>query len=159
MKRQIMKLGQVFSRFQINTISLSPTSASIEISYTNYDAEAAWNLYIELVTRVTTQPLDDDSGTEKSALESIYSIFSQTREILKKYGRKAKSFTRIAIIVLNQIVRPFTSKWHPLFENDRFNDEETCQKFRKELNDLRQNLIHYAKLLANMASVDDLTEI
>ncbi len=159
MKKKFYKLGQIFKRFKIENINISPTSASIDISYTNYDAEAAWILYVELLTRVTTQPLDNKCGTEKSALESVHSLFAQTRDVLKIYGRNAKSFTRIAIIVLNQIVRPFTSKWHPLSENGCFNDEIQCAEFRNELSDLRKNLINYAKLLADMASADDLTEL
>lgn len=159
MKKTIYKLEQIFRRFKIENINLSTTSAGIDISYTNYDAEAAWILYVELITRVTTQPLDDECGTEKCALESVHSIFNQTREVLKLYGRNAKSFTRIAIIVLNQVVRPFTSKWHPLSEVGCFNDEKKCAEFRRELNNLRINLTNYAKLLADMAHVDDLTEI
>lgn len=36
------------------------------------DSEAAWKMYLELLTRITTQPLPDNSGMESSALESVY---------------------------------------------------------------------------------------
>lgn len=159
MRKTVCKLGEIFRRFKIEIISLSSAALEVDISYTNYDAEAAWILYIELVTRVTTQPLNDDCGIEKSALDSVYSLFAVTRDVLKMYGRNAKSFTRIAIIVLNQIIRPFTSKWHVLSENGCFNDKERCKEFRNELKDLQVNLVNYARLLADMAKVDDLTEL
>lgn len=69
-------------------------------------------MYVELITRITTQPLVQNKGDEATALESIYNIFEITREILKSEGKKAKNFTKIAIVVLNQMIRPFTAKWH-----------------------------------------------
>lgn len=159
MKKRFEKLGQIFKRFKIENVCLSPTSSSLSISYTNYDAEAAWILYVELLTRIATQPLEEKCGVEKCALDSIYSIFGITREVLKIYGRNAKSFTKIAIVVLNQIIRPFTSKWHAQLEAGCFNDEEKCLLFRCELETLRKNLLKYSSLLAEMARVDDLTDI
>jgi hypothetical protein len=39
-------------------------------------------------------------------------IFPLTREILRKHGSGAGEFAKLAIPVLNQIIRPFTAKWH-----------------------------------------------
>ena len=50
----------------------------MDLSFNDADRDAAWELYIELVTRITTQSLDEDDGDEKSALDSIYKIFSLT---------------------------------------------------------------------------------
>jgi hypothetical protein len=47
---------------------------------------AAWDLYVELLPRVTTQHMAPDPGDEKTALESIYSLFPLTRDILKQHG-------------------------------------------------------------------------
>ena len=72
--------------------------------------KAAWELYIELLTRITTQPLPQSYGDEKTALDSVFSIFGLTRSIIKENGTNCIEFTKIAIIVLNQIIRPFTAK-------------------------------------------------
>lgn len=48
---------------------------------------AAWALYIELKTRITTQALNDDQGLLREALNSLYSLFGSTREILIGLGR------------------------------------------------------------------------
>ena len=77
------------------------------------DREAAWKLYIELLTRITTQALPIKVGDEQSVLESIHSLFKTTRQVLKEQGQDCIEFTKIAIVVLNQVVRPFTAKWHP----------------------------------------------
>ena len=71
-----------------------------------------WALYIELLTRITTQPLPTEHGDEETALDSVYSLFEITRAVIKEHGRDCINFTKIAIVVLNQVVRPFTAKWH-----------------------------------------------
>lgn len=50
----------------------------------DYDHNAAWELYIELLTCLATQSLDDEHGDEKTALNSIFSLFDITRQVLKK---------------------------------------------------------------------------
>ncbi|MCQ2211553.1 MAG: hypothetical protein MJZ34_14825 [Paludibacteraceae bacterium] len=158
-KKRSEKLFDLLKRFRLESINLSTNSFGVSLSYTNWDAEAAWILYVELLTRITTQPLLEETGIEKSALDSVYSIFKTSRDVLKNYGKNAKSFSRVAILVLNKILRPFTSKWHLLSENGIFEDENKCLEFRSELEDLRLKLTRYAKLLAEMAEVDDLTEL
>jgi hypothetical protein len=76
------------------------------------DRAAAWELYIELLTRITTQYLPPEDGDEEAALQSVFVIFPLTREILRKHGSGAGEFAKLGIPVLNQIIRPFTAKWH-----------------------------------------------
>ena len=156
MGKKRSKLKDIFRRFNIENIHLSTEAAGVTISYTNWDKEAAWLMYIELLTRVTTQPLNNE-GDEQSALNSIYKIFEITRDILKSYGRNAINFTKISIIILNQKIRPFTSKWHKLSTKNAFVDANQCDNFRQELEILRNVLIAYTRLLADMANVEDLT--
>lgn len=123
------------------------------------DKNAAWELYIEMLTRITTQQLQSDHGDEKTALDSIHSLFSLTREIIKRHGRDCIEFTKIAIVILNQIVRPFTAKWHKLSLENAFNDKGKCLMFRRELEKLQVCLCNYTRMLANMAGVEDLTKL
>jgi hypothetical protein len=116
-------------------------------------------LYVELLTRITTQHLQPGHGDEKSALDSIHALFGLTRETLKTQGRHCDEFAKIAIAVLNQIVRPFTAKWHKQSLAGVFDDPAQCQEFRDELSKLQQQLRRYTKMLADMASVEDLTEL
>jgi hypothetical protein len=121
------------------------------------DRAAAWELYVELLTRIATQPLAEGQGDEKTALDSVFSLFGITREILRRNGPDCIQFTKIAVIVLNQIVRPFTAKWHRLSVAGAFADPERCAEFRSELVALQRNLLRYARLLADVADVEDLT--
>ena len=123
------------------------------------DKDAAWEMYVELVTRITTQKLDDSEGIEIKALESVYNIFPLTREILKKYGRDAEEFAKLSILILNQIIRLFTAKWHKISEEQGFENEKIKNEFRKELEELQKNLKIYSKMLADMAGTNSLIEI
>ena len=123
------------------------------------DRAAAWELYIELLTRVTTQYLPPDDGDEKTALDSVYAIFKETREILRRHGSGCGEFAKLAIPVLNQIVRPFTAKWHSLSLAGAFKDAARCREFRNELATLQPRLQSYTKALADMAGVEDLTAL
>ncbi|MDJ0597755.1 MAG: hypothetical protein QNJ37_02770 [Crocosphaera sp.] len=131
---------------------------------------AAWALYVELVTRVSVEPLNSDEGLIREALNSLYSLFGTTREILKEagpdVGASLKSVGGIAIAVLNRGLRPFLTKWHPLLqvwevkrppdvsplEYEKQWDQEP--QLRQELEDLRQDLYQYALALADIAGIE-----
>ena len=154
-----MKFSDLFRKWGLTNIKLSIGFAEMEFKPTEDDQTAAWDMYVELLTRITTQPLEDGTGDEETALTSVYNLFSITRGILKEKGRQANEFTKVAIIVLNQIIRPFTAKWHKKKIEGAFSHTEECRVFRKELKDLQDNLICYTHLLADMAKVEDLTQI
>ncbi len=120
------------------------------------DKSAAWCLYVEMITRITTRPLE--GGSEKDALDSIVSLFEITREILKKHEGCAE-FYKITTIVLNQVIRPFTAKWHIPSLQNTFPLPNERKKFRSELEELQKNLRNYTKMLADMADVEDLTSL
>ena len=123
------------------------------------DRAAAWELYIELLTRITTQYLAPEDGDEKTALDSVYEIFKETREILRRHGSGCGEFAKLAIPVLNQIIRPFTAKWHRLSLAGAFQDAARCREFRTELAAFQPKLRNYTRALAAMAEVEDLTSL
>lgn len=138
---------------------LKITTSFLEMNWNpqTADQDAAWELYIELLTRITTQSIDDDYGDEESALISIKSIFNLTRDIIKKYKRDCIEFTKIAIVVLNQVIRPFTTRWHKISLKG-FTDEDRI-RFRQELKDLQNILNRYTKMLGEMAGVERVNDL
>jgi hypothetical protein len=135
------------------------------------ERRAAWALYVELVTRITVQSLESDSGLLREALNSLHSMFAITRQILREagpgVGLSPASVGGIAIAVLNKGLRPFLSKWHPLLqaweaqrppatspkEHEKNWSEEP--QFRQELQLLTKELEQYANALAEIVGVDD----
>jgi hypothetical protein len=154
-----MKLIDWLKKWKLDSLQINAVYLQAELSFSNVDKKAAWELYIELLTRVATQHLAPNHGDEKTALDSIYSLFGLTRTIIKKYGAEAFEFSKIAIVVLNQVIRPFTAKWHKLSLAGAFQDPEQSAVFREELNELQQNLRAYTRLLSDMAGVEDLTDL
>ncbi len=133
------------------------------------ERNAAWELYIELVTRVAVQSLHPQEGLVREAINSLYSLFGSTREILRKAGPNVgashDSVGGIAIAVLNNGLRPFLSKWHPLlleWEEQKANGvspqahEKAWDKemiARGELDALRRDLEKYSEALGAIAGV------
>lgn len=154
-----MKWQEWLDKWSMTSIKLNAGFAELEFNPNDPDRDAAWELYVELLTRITTQHLQPDHGDERTALESIHALFGLTRETLKNQGRHCNEFAKIAIVVLNQIVRPFTAKWHKESLAGAFDDVARCQEFRTELSQLQQELRTYTKMLADMAGVEDLTKL
>lgn len=137
------------------------------------ERRAAWELYVELITRVTVVDLRPDEGLVREALSSVYTLFGSTREILRKYGpavapkrtRNRLSFGAISVVVLNGCLRPFLARWHPLLTVhearrpegvDAVSHErawERSEELRAELAQVRATLAGLAALLAEVAGV------
>ena len=154
-----MKWGKWLENWDMTSLKITAPFLEMEWSPAEPDKEAAWELYIELLTRISTQDLVNAHGDEKTALDSIFSLFPTTRQVIKSHGRECIEFTKLAVVVLNQIIRPFTARWHKVVIRDGFSDSKTCDTFRSELRELQVQLRVYTKMLADMAGVEDLTEL
>ncbi len=137
------------------------------------EQRAAWELYVELVTRVTVQELAADEGLLGEALSSLYAVFGETRSILRRYGPDIAipkgagnlSLGHIAVRVLNEVLRPFLAKWHPIlmaYEQTRAPevspvDHERAwtrnDELRRALSEVRVTMRKYSHLLAAAAGV------
>ena len=153
---------------------------SIKGTWEPNDAErrAAWELYVELVTRVSVVPLRGDEGLLREALSSLYSLFTTTREVLREYGPEVAepkkdgqyNFGYLAVAMLNYGIRPLLASWHPALEDweskrpadrSRRDHEQAWPRtgeLRTALRDTRAILTSYADLLASACGVPNLLE-
>lgn len=154
-----MKLRDFLERWGLSSLKLKAGFLEAQFDPADPDRAAAWDLYVELLTRITTQALPDGQGQEKAALDSAYALFPLTRDILKKHGSGCGEFAKIAVPVLNQVIRPFTAKWHALSGQGAFADPAQVARFRAELVPLQAQLRSYTRALADMAAVEDLTSL
>ncbi len=154
-----MKLRKWLENWEMNSLKINLKFLEMEWAPNTSDEAAAWELYIELLTRISTQHLTPEHGDEKTALDSLHKLFDLTRSILKAHTRDSQEFAKIAIPVLNQIVRPFTAKWHRLCLSGAFSDELQCSQFRDELHGLQCELRKYTRMLGAMAGVEDLADL
>ena len=152
-----MKLSNLLEKWGMTSLKIKTSFLETELNLSGPDKVAAWQLYVELLTRITTQSLAANDGDEKTALDSIYSLFPTTRSIIKDNGRGCIKFTKIAVVVLNQKIRPFTAKWHRKSLCGGFDDPAVRKQFRNELEELQVTLRKYTAMLSDMAEVEDLT--
>jgi hypothetical protein len=136
---------------------------------------AAWEMYVELITRVALNPRGPQEGAVRDALDSLYSLFGTTREILRRHGPAVArlkggsqlSFGHLALAILGAL-RPFLGRWHAQLRAY----EALCPPgvssvvyeqnwpprgaFEVELAQLQLALKGYAALLAEAAGVPQL---
>jgi hypothetical protein len=151
-----VQLKKLLEQWDLNSLKITAPFLEMEWVPRDEDKSAAWELYVEMITRITTQPIIPSQGLEKAALESVYQLFPLTRGILKIHGRHCINFAKVAVVVLNQVVRPFTSKWHTRISVGAL-DEASVHDFREELAALQRVLLNYTRLLSDLAGVEDLT--
>jgi hypothetical protein len=92
--------------------------------------KAAWELYVELVTRLAVVPLGTQEGLLREALSSLYSLFATTRDILRRCGPEIAEpkpdgqygFAVLAVVMLNYGLYPLLARWHLALE-----DWEACR--------------------------------
>ncbi|KUN03912.1 hypothetical protein AQI95_20925 [Streptomyces yokosukanensis] len=163
---------------QITAKLTIPFVGEISGTWEPADAErsAAWELYLELVTRVSVEELGRDEGFLREALSSFYTFFNTTREILRRYGPDVAppltpgnvSFGFLAVTVLNRVLRPLLSSWHPrltAYESRRpegsdpmvwEREWEHSDALRVEIAAVRRSLTSLARTLQEVAGVSDL---
>ena len=82
---------------------------------------AAWELYVEMATRTPLGGYSPHEGSIREALTSLHSLFNTTRAILRQHGPSVArpksgvemSFGYFAISMLNLVLRPLLTEWHP----------------------------------------------
>ncbi len=140
------------------------------------EQRAAWEMYVELITRISIVELRPGEGLLREALSSLYTLFNTTRQILRQYGpsvarpkdKSDLSFGYLAVAILNGVLRPVLAKWHPLlldYENTKPSSVSSVEheqqwkvseQLRQVLNNVRSVLVEYADILAEVAEVPSL---
>jgi hypothetical protein len=142
------------------------------------ESEAAWELYVELITRVSVVELVPGHGLLREALSSFYTLFDTTRGILRKYGPAVAplvsennvTFGSLSIAVLNGAVRPLLSEWHPALQaweatrppgvspQEHERSWERADELRAAIARTRVTLAELAKVLADVAGAASLIQ-
>jgi hypothetical protein len=163
----IAALMQIYVRtVSLTEIRLTVPQLSELVFVVNNDAkQTAWQLFIQVSTRVSTQPLVQEEGFLREALDSLYELFGQIRDLLMKgqptRAAQGKTVEYLALTMLNQELRPFLSKWHPRltrFEQSGNGQEATWpqnSEFRGELESMRKRLLEFSLAFARLAGADD----
>lgn len=159
-------------------LNLGVVKLSGEWEPNEVERAAAWEIYVELITRVSTVPLAPDEGLLREALVSLYSVFDTTRQVLRKYGpdiAEPKPFGQynlafLAVTILNTGIRPLLARWHPALADweahrptsiSQAAHETTwpqAGELRSQIESTRLALVDYAHALATACGVPNLLE-
>ena len=135
------------------------------------EVRAAWELYVEMVTRTPLGEFSLADGSARESLNSIYSLFHTTRALLRSYGpavarpREGRelSLGYLAVSMLNLVLRPLLTRWHPRLQGWERVNLDTPERewpdrieFAEELDMVREQLEQYAGLFAEVAGVPEL---
>ncbi|MEM1227021.1 MAG: patatin-like phospholipase family protein [Planctomycetota bacterium] len=124
---------------------------------TTEDRAAAWRLYIQLRSRITSQELPYLDGDEAAAVDSIHKLFDFTREACNADGAKSARFSELAWAVMDLFVRDLTAKWHkPILENRLTVD--LAHELRTDLQQLRIGMTFAMRLFESLASGDPIRQ-
>ncbi|MBB4892988.1 hypothetical protein FHS39_001999 [Streptomyces olivoverticillatus] len=100
----------------------SRTTAPLDSAPSELERMAAFDIQVELATRIGVQELAPGSGSLREALGSLHAMFEFTRTTLRQYSINladqpaapgTPTVHAIAYELLNGTLRPFTSEWHP----------------------------------------------
>jgi hypothetical protein len=152
------------------TVGLPFNLGSIDLENDEAQQRAAWALYVELSTRISTVPLEEGTGILRETLTSLYNVFNITRQILREAGpeiaKGPNSLGAIAIDVLNKGLRPFLVRWHPVLKDyeekktagstsvDHERNWDRAPALRVELEGVRQQMVIYVDALAKIAGIE-----
>ena len=148
-----MRWTDVFGKLSFDGGSSGAQGAK-SINFGPNDRIAAWEIYVDLVTRVATQRLLDEEGTEKAALDSLYASFQEIRNAIKKHGPDAQESAKVGIFVLNRVLRPFLARWHESMASGSM-DAAAKLKFRRELEELQKRMQGYMAILAEQLGMEN----
>ena len=117
------------------------------------DRGLAWDLYVELMTRITTQDLDDNEGDDVTALKSVYTLFPLSRDYMHHHGVRSVNTAALLTAYLNQKVRSFTAKWHKRSLDEKWEESshQPHPEFRADLKTLQPVLRQLADALSHLA--------
>src|SRR5688572_29366776 len=114
------------------------------------DQNAAHEFLAELRTRISTQPLPYQYGVESHAMESLWEVFNQAREAIKKYP-DCQQFAALTTETLNLHLRPVTDKWHRALAAGRLDSRDGADEFRQDFLTAQSALRKLAGELHQMA--------
>ncbi|MFG2548893.1 TIR domain-containing protein [Streptomyces sp. NPDC048581] len=135
---------------------------------------AAYDIQVELVTRIGVQELAPGTGSLREALASLKSLIDFTRATLHTYSVNlergsetgAPTVQNLAYTLINETIRPFTGTWHPRLAAYEARcpaevaplDHEAAwpeaDAMRAELAALREPLVRIAEGLGGISGAD-----
>lgn len=155
----------VVIRFRVEDWRLEQVEIQgIRFTSAGLQRRVAWRLFVEMTTRIATQPIAEEEGNDGIALSSLYELFQFARKTLGEMeptpGATGDTVETFALDMLNSDLRPFLSKWHPKWDDfvksEKNDGWPLHAQFRDELAILQKQIEIRARGLAELARVKNI---
>jgi hypothetical protein len=159
--------------WRVTEIEIETLGQKWKLANSGTQKRVAWSIFVEIVTRIATQSMSDTDGDNGIALKSLYDLFQYTRKSIAEIKpasmlpSRKKSFDTVetyALAMLNQDLRPFLSKWHPIWDAWRKANPDADSfswdrhmAFRNDLKFLQNQIRGRAEGLGKIAGVSEIS--
>ena len=132
--------------------------------------QIAYKIWVEINTRTIGVKIDLEKDIVRSIHESYYSFFTNTRLLIEDIPvssiKKSEELVSLSISFLNNVMRPYLTKWgikfNDWYDNERDkNKKASPQEFQKsfkeydelcnDLINLNNNIVNYSEKLKRIA--------
>lgn len=106
--------------FRLGSVELNLGGMKVQLN--RRDAPILWRFFVEMASRIATQPLGYKEGLVEEALTSYRHLFDHARNDLAgcapalRTGEGAMSPQAYVLQILNTQIRPLLARWHPRLE-------------------------------------------
>lgn len=111
--------------WRVTEIEIATLGQKVKLANSGSQRRVAWSLFVETTTRIATEPISDAQGDDNLVLKSLYDLFQASRKsimemeptrVLPSRRKNLDTVETYVLTMLNQDLRPFLSKWHPIWD-------------------------------------------
>lgn len=155
--------------WRVTEVEVTTLGQKVKLANSGSQRRVAWALFVDTTTRIATQPMSDEEGDDGIILKSLYDLFQVSRKsimemeptrMLPSRRKNLETVETYVLAMLNQNLRPFLSKWHPVWDSWQKSNPGTPssswaqhKEFRKDLKALQPEIRERAIGLGEIAGV------
>jgi len=160
--------------WQVTEIEIDTFGQKLKLANSGSQRRVAWSIFVEIMTRIATQQMLDSEGDDGIAIKSLSDLFQSTRKsiseikstsVLPSSKGNFDTVETYSLAMLNKDIRPFLSKWHPVWDTWRKSNPNTLcfdwdlhLAFRIDLKSLQSKIQERAKGLGEIAGVPEIDQ-
>lgn len=153
-KKRLKKLN-----FDIDECELGLTGGTIRLRCNKIHQQIAYKIWVDINTRVIATKIDLDVDNIRVVNNSYYKCFTDTRELLKEIPvnkiNNDGELVNLIVRFLNQVMRPYLTKWGVTYNNWYDNKIETDEMKGKNPVEIQKSYPYYEELSNDLLSINE----
>lgn len=153
-KKRLKKLN-----FDIDECELGLTGGTIRLRCNKIHQQIAYRIWVDINTRVIATKIDLDVDNIRVVNNSYYKCFTDTRELLKEIPvnkiNNDGELVNLIVRFLNEVMRPYLTKWGVTYNNWYDNKIETDEMKGKNPVEIQKSYPYYEELSNDLLSINE----